>query len=277
MVNEPIPYDPDNAPEGGASVDFVGKIVESVYVEDQAHASRLSPEIGKSYGDYAAKVTRTVGPIWFLKAEGISVVRSDGKPFIQTDLLTLTDKNGSWLGKNQAPATLGGQYQTLGVSASYVKVGQADSAVGRIFHFVGHDTNPGKIFNKVLRLWPVEIYPEGYVYDGEVRTVSPRSEEEAGDAPAEPIAAGLTEQEAVATLQRILTGKPVGHAFELIMGEASLKATGTVLGVGLLEAAADGSLGKVLEANGVLGVRNDVFVDIATFTAATPSTEPTPI
>lgn len=270
------PYDPDDAPE--LPRNFVGKLVESVYVEDQAHADRLGPTLSENYRRYADKVSsRTLGPCWMLRAEGISVVRSDGQPFIQSEILPLTGKDGRWLGKGQAPSVLGGAYTTLGVSASYVKVGQPDSALGRTFFFEEHEVKFGP-YSKTFRLWPAELYPDGYVYAGEVRVVTPRSEGATGDAPAEPIAAGLSEQEAVLTLLRILVDQPVESAFDLIMAEPSLKATGKVLGVALLEAATDGSLAAVLQENGVLVVDGDnIFrMGVPTATPVTNITNLTP-
>lgn len=247
--NKPVEdvYDPDAPPESGYG-DFIGVLAISTMVSP-ATFSEAPEHIQKALSNYWEKGGRK-GPSWYLEAHGISVVRSDGEPYRQTDILPLTDKTGKWLGKKMAPDHVAQQYRGLGVSASYLRVGEPDSAVGRIFHFVGTSIALGKKFSKSVTLFPVEIMPKDYKYEGEVAVVNPSSSE--GSNGSAPTAPKVSADDAVKLLQASLVGKTPAQMFEAILESSELKSVGTIFGVSLMEAATDESLAKVLTENGVL-------------------------
>lgn len=248
------PYDPDAPPESSFITEMVGKLVTSVMV-DPNNLAAVAPHIADAAGKYWEK--GRPAPVWFLEAHGISVVRSDAQPFRQSDIISLTDKNGKWLSKGMTPDLVATAYRNHSVTASWLQVGQANSAVDRIFHFkttkVGKNKDPK--YDKNVTLFPLEIFPVGYVYAGEVVTVEPKQD----DAGAPTTAPKTSEADAVKLLQEALLGKKPAEMFDAILGSSALKSVGTLYGVSLMEAATDESLAKVLVENNVLTLVDGVF------------------
>lgn len=256
-VNDEV-YDPDAPPEGGGFItDFYGRLVTSVMVADN-NINDVEPHIRKSVEDYWETAKRHM-PVWFLEAHGVSVIRTDGQPFRQSDIIALTDKNGKWLGKKMTPDNVATQYRGLGVSSSYTRVGQADSAVGRIFHFQAKEFAFGKgkrAGSKTISLWPTEVFPADYQYTGEITEVEPRSNDDDSNG-ASPAAPQVSQADATNILREVLVGKAPTEMFDAVMSDARLRAVGKVFGVGLIEAATDETLTSVLVENNVLVVGED--------------------
>jgi hypothetical protein len=188
-------------------------------------------------------------PVWYLEAHGISHIRTDGQPYRQTDIISLQDKNGKWLGKKQTPDMLATQFRGLGVTASWLHHEAPNFAVGRIFHFVEYTKDEGKRWAKTITLFPREIMPADYKFEGEVITVTPSS----NDNGAVPSAVTQVPHAQVVTyLQNALAGKTPTEMFDAIMASPELKSVGKVFGVDLLTSATDDSLANVLAENKVL-------------------------
>lgn len=232
-----------------ARVDVGSKsVVPSYGPEDDARILTTCEKFFEKYGyAYAA---------WYLEAEGISVVRIDGTPWRQHEILKLQSKDGKSLGKNQAHGELAKAFLDQGVSASYAKAGQDGSAYGRVIEFGSHTVGK-KPYEKTLRLWPKQVFDEGYVYDGEVREITPKSQDEA-DAGV-PIdggasAAKLSEPEVVEILCSILHGVNKTDMLNVILEEPRLRGVATVFGVPIVESATDESLADVLSENKAMTV-----------------------
>lgn len=166
-------YDIDSPPK--ESRPMLNKLVESVRVDSQDDANLFSPAIAQAYkfattGDYA----KPEGPFWILVWESVGIVREDGNPFSTAEALPLKSKAGKWLGEGQAQDVLAKQFNSLGVTGSWGKVGQPDSAVGRVFEVkTNHEVllfKRGKDeFKKKYRVFPTAVMAPGYTFDGEVR------------------------------------------------------------------------------------------------------------
>lgn len=249
------PYDPDEPPESSFVTDFIGVLVTSAIVQPD-NLTTLPPHVVESATKYWEKSSGRTPPLWYLEAHALNFARSDGQPFRQTDIIALTDKNGRWLGKKMTPDTYASVYRGLGVSASYNKVGQADSAVGRAFHFKETELKLGKSFKKSFSLYPLELMPVGYKYEGEVETIDvSKADNSNGASPAAP--AAVPQEQAISLLRESLAGKTPGEMFEAIMESPQLKGVGQLFGVGLIEAATDESLAKVLTENNVLVLNSE--------------------
>ena len=138
-----------------------------------------------------------------------------------------------------------------GVSASYAKAGGADSAYGRVFEFGSHVVGK-KPYEKTLRLWPKAIFDEGYVYDGDVREITPKPQDEGADAgvPADGgTSSKVSEEDAIAVLQEILHGTKPEDMLNVILEDSRLRGVASVFGVPLVESATDESLAQVLTEN----------------------------
>lgn len=246
-------YDPDAPPEGSFITDFEGIMVNSLQVS-QANIGTVDEHIRKSVQDYWDAKKNTY-PVWFLEAHGLSVVRTDGAPFRQSDILSLTDKNGKWLGKKMTPDVLATQFRGFNVSISPQRVGQPDSAVGRAFHFKAHELKTGKRWTKTISLWPEEIHEAGWVYTGEITQIEPKANDDSGSAPSNiPV---VSDADATVLLRQVLAGATPAEMFDRIMNDERLRPVGKVFGVSLMEAATDESLAGVLTENGVLTLGAD--------------------
>ena len=149
-----------------------------------------------------------------------------------------------------APDAFAAAFRGFKVTASYLQAGQANSAVGRIFQFKQTDIKLGKTFKKTFSLYPVMMFPVDYTYTGEVTTVEPST----SDAGATTSAPKTSEEDAVRILRETLVGKTPAQMFDVILENPELKAVGQLFGVGLMEAATDESLAKVLVENKVLSL-----------------------
>lgn len=249
--------DPDNPVEDRG---FVGRFTIT------AHVDMSSGTVTPSYGEddqriidqcrkYADKAGGYRHSLWFLESEGISVVREDGAPFRQSDIIKLRSADGDKLGSNQTHAKLAEAFRATGTSASYAKVGEPDSAVGRTFQFAQREIKLGKSFGKQVKLFPVAIFDTDYVYDGEVRRVKAKAEDGAptdGGASTAP-----AESEVIAMLQETLTGKTPGQMMQAVIDDTRLQSVPSVFGVPLLESATDETLVKVLQENRCMALAAD--------------------
>lgn len=250
-------YDPDNAPERASGM--IGRMTISAHV----HEGKVTPSYGpandariaESSAKYA-KSSSYEGPLWYLEAEGIDVVRADGEPFRSHDLIKLQTKNGKDQNKKQAPDQIAMLYQGLGVTASYhpTKVGTPTSAVGRIFEFKGQDLKLGGGYTKSVNLFPVALMEPDWQFEGEARVVTPRAAQEDSSAAADGgVSEAPSDTEAVAILVNILTGKRPDQMLDAILDpSAGLQAVASVFGVPLVSTATDESLAQVLVENGVM-------------------------
>lgn len=248
-------YDPDAAPEQTPR-DFYGRLTTSVMAMDYAGARAKGDAVAEAYKRYIDKTDdRREIPLWYVAAEGISVRRSDGLPFMQSELIKLVDKNGNWLAQKQAPDVFAAAFRELGVTASYAKVGQAESAVGHVFHFIEHEAKLGGGYKKGFRLWPAEIMPAGWVYDGEVRIVKPKADgDDAAPSRTPNPATGI---DVNAELQATLAGRTPAEMFDAIMDNPVLRKVPTFAGQSLTATATDESLANLLAQEGVLTVGVD--------------------
>ena len=175
-------YDPDHAPdEQNSGFTNLLTLIQSVKINNAGEAAASGGEIARAYdfftsGEYA----RPDGtPCWILVYNSVDAVRPDGSPLVYTERLPLLDKNGKVLSKVMAPSKLAGQFLSLGVSASWYRTGESDSAVGRVFRAATkHEVElaparKGKdAFTRTFQVWPTELMPADFVFDGEVRTVA---------------------------------------------------------------------------------------------------------
>lgn len=245
-----------------------GTLTISAYIDLQTNTVRPSfgaendDRILKQCQNYADKSGGYSYTLWFLEAEGISVVRSDGAPFRISDIVKLRSKKGDRLGANQAHALLAKRYEALGVNASFTATKSEDTALGRRFHFKSEKLASGTDkksleFAKSMSLVPQKLYEDGEAFTGEVRTVTPRSTETEGAAADGGVSSAIPEAEVIDTLRTILAGKRPGEMMQAIMDTASLQSVATVFGVPLLESAVDESLVAVLTENGCMAVISD--------------------
>jgi hypothetical protein len=254
-----IGLDPDNPVDDRT---FVGKLTITARVD--VGAGTVVPSYGAEDNERILTTCRNFfakfgyqHAAWYLEAEGISVVRTDGLPFRQHEILKLQTNEGRNLGKNMAHARLSAAFLELGVSASYAKAGQPDSAYGRIIEFGTEEIKLGKSFTKGLRLFPRQLFPEGYVYDGEVREVTPRSQDDVDEGvPADGGAQNghISEEEATSILREVLTGRTPAQMLDAVLSDPRLKTVPSVFGVPLVESATDESLATVLQENKVMAI-----------------------
>lgn len=221
-----------------------GSVIPSYGVEDNERIIAMCRKYAEKAGNYQYSV-------WFLEAEGISVVRTDGVPWRQHEIIKVQSKDGKNLGKNMTHGLLAAAFNEHGLSASYTKAGADDSTLGRTFKFVSHTFKLGKTYTKDVNLFPAELFPEGYAYDGEVREVTPKTQED-DSVPADGGASSvehINELEAIGILMEILNGKRPEDMLDIIIGDARLRRTPSVFGVPLIESATDESLAQVLIEN----------------------------
>lgn len=250
-------YDPDNPPEDRG---FLGRFTITAHVDGDtvtpSQGAETDARIIEACQKYAASASNYTGPLWFIEGEGVDVTRSDGQPFRQHDIIKLKSAKGANLGGSQAPDLMASAFRDLGVTASYTKVGESNSAVGRIFDFGSKDLKLGGGFKKPVRMFPRAIMDEGFVYDGEVRIVTPRNSE--GEAAADGgVSAGPSEAEALDILKATLTGKTPAEMMQAIIDETRLATVPTVFGVALLEAATDETLVQTLTENKFMALAED--------------------
>lgn len=253
MSNEQRHPDVDDMPERTPN-SMLGKLVVSAYVENNEEAEQLG--ILDNYKKFCEKAGKAEVRCWFLRAEGVDVQRDDGTPFQQSDLLKLVDKNGRPLTVGMPPADLSQAFRDLGVSASPAKEGSDDSGIGRIFQFEDTERPYGKSFTKRFSLWPTELKPVDFTYDGEVRIVA-ASKNDAGDENATDSAPKLSDDVAQKVLVKALTGKTPAQMLDAVLATESLKGVSSVLGVDLLEAATDESLAPALTKAGLMSLNGD--------------------
>lgn len=246
--------DPDNPVEDRG---FTGTLTISAIV-DIANG-KISPSYGAEQNrriiDLVTKYHEKYGYtnlVWYLEAEAANVKWSDGNPVRSHEMLKLRSKDGRKLGSNQAHAKLAALFTDgFGVTASYAHVNEPNSAIGRMFDFGERELDLGRGYKKNIRLTPLAIYPEGYVFDGDVRVITPKAKDgEEGAPEGGPI--GLPTEEAVALLVATLDGKTPAEMTDAIMDEPRLAGTTTLFGVPVLESSADESLKDVLVENHVM-------------------------
>jgi hypothetical protein len=240
--------DVDELPERAPN-SMLGVLEVSAYVESYEEAEELG--ILDNYKKFLEKGNAT-GPIrcWYLRASGLDVKRDDDKPFYQTDLLRLVDKRGRPLTQGMPPADLSAQFRSLGLSASPAKVGADDSAVGRVFQFEETSRPYGKTFSKSFSLWPTELKPVGFEYDGEVTIVAVSTNDAGDETPTD--APKLSEDVASKVLVKALADKTPAQMLDAVLATESLKGVSNIFGVDLLEAATDETLADVLIAKGLM-------------------------
>ena len=264
-----VAEDWDDLPDPDAPVDdrgFIGPLTISAHVD--VEAGRVRPSYG---ADNDTRIVETCRKFfekfgyafgaWYLEAEAASVQRSDGLPFRFHEILKLQNKDGRNLGKNMTHAELAAVYLELGVSASYINAGsgsrttdQPESAIGRMFRFASK-TFGKKPYEKTVQLCPAEIFPEGYVYDGEVRIITPKNADEG--APANGNASTLSEDEVIEVVREILAGKMPTEMLDAILDEDRLNGVTTIFGVPIIEAATDESLATVLQENRCMAINGN--------------------
>lgn len=254
-------YDPDNPPEDRG---FLGRLTMSVNVSaagqvTPSQGEDMDARIAEQCRTYAEKAGNYAYDLWYLEAEALDVIRDDGTPFRQRDIIKTSSAKGARLGANMAPAALATGFRDHGVSASPLKVGAEDSAVGRVFQFGTRDIKLGADFKKPVRLWPKELMDPDFVYEGEPRVIATRKEvsEEEGAPTDGGVASSLNQDEAVAILKEILHGKRPSEMVDVILADGRLSSVASVFGVALLESATDESLVGVLQENRVLAVGGD--------------------
>lgn len=248
MTDERHP-DVDDMPERTPN-SMLGVLEVSAYIETYEEAEALG--VLDNYKRFLEKAGLT-SPIrvWFLRATGVDVARDDGAPFYQSDLLKLVDKRGRPLTQGMPPADLSAAFRGLGVSASPAKAGSDDSAIGRTFQFEETKRKYGKSFGKTFSLWPTELKPVGFVYEGDVRIVNTQKETSGDEAAAE-TTPKLPEDVAVKVLVKALEGKTPAQMLDAVLATESLKGVSTILGVDLLESATDESLASTLTEKGLM-------------------------
>lgn len=259
-----------------------GVLTISAYIDLQTNSVRPSfgeendLRILKQCQNYADKSGGYSYTLWFLEAEGISVVRSDGEPFRISDILKLRSKKGDRLGSNQAHALLAKRFEALGVNASFTSTKSPDTALGHRFHFKSEklidekSKNDPKAqqFAKPVSLVPVKMYGDDEHFvpepneDGTVRdyprVVTPKAKDgEEGAASDGGASMAIPEAQVIETLRSILAGKKPNEMMTAILDEPSLASVATVFGVALLESATDESLVTVLQENRCMAISGD--------------------
>ena len=262
-------YDPDSPPEDRG---FLGTLTIAANVNPATNT--VFPSYGPETDARVITATKqyTENPkvnyqyeVLFLEAEGVDVTRSDGAPFRQHDIIKTRSAKGANLGANQTPALFATSYRDdHGVSISPLKVGTPGSAVGRTFQFATHEYKLGKDFKKGVKLFPKELMPEDFVYDGEVRVVTIKATEDAGAAIDGGASSAPSEPEVIEILKEIFAGRKPADMMDIVLANgARLGSVATVYGVPLLESATDESLATVLQEHRVMAINGaGVFVII---------------
>lgn len=206
----------------------------SILIEDP---STCGDEMAvQAYERYQAAIGRPLGPAWYLRARALDAIRSDGQPFYVSDILALTAKDGRQLGRNSAYAKLAERFLELGLSASYLRVGSPESAVGKVFLFEERDIPLGNV-SKRVRLWPVQLLPDDYKPE-RVREVPVEP-----GAPSVPPAPSPPDDIGRILVEALSGAKAEGtEVFDRVIGDSRLRTAGVWKGVSVLEGAVDGSL-----------------------------------
>lgn len=245
-------YDPDNPPEDrgflgtftiSANVTAQGVVTPSYGAEDERIVAAVRQYTQSPKVNYGHEV-------WYLEGEAIDVVRSDGQPFRVHDIIKTRSNQGNNLGANQTPAKLAAAFREHGLSASPLKVGTSESAVGRIFQFTNKDIELGGGYKKGVRMFPKELMPEDFVFTGEPRVITPKSSDGDSGAPVDGGASSApSEPEVIEILKVILNGRLPSSMMDIVLADGRLSGVSTVFGVPLLESATDESLAQVLVEN----------------------------
>ncbi len=256
MVDSNKP-DVDDLPER-TPIEGVFTLVESAYFDSEEDAEKLG--VRQNYLDYFG--TNTPVRVWYLKAKGISIVRSDGQPFFISDMIKteVVTKTGIRPARKTAPA---GQValafleldEANPVSASPNKVGQDSSAVGRTIRIKERVLDAGGGYEKSISLFPEELFATDYVYDGDVITID--VSDSGGEAETAATPAALGDDKVEALLVKAFDGKKAGEMYDAILSIQSLSGTATALGVNLQDAALDESLVDVLTERGSMSQDDD--------------------
>ncbi|HUF54667.1 MAG TPA: hypothetical protein VMR52_12980, partial [Dehalococcoidia bacterium] len=102
-------YDPDAPPER-TPFGFTGRLTKSVRCDNIDEAT--AEGFGENYQKYMEQAGRPLDtPVWYLQAVALDGQRDDGTEFIQSDMLTLKDKNGRWLTEGMAPDLVAQQFR----------------------------------------------------------------------------------------------------------------------------------------------------------------------
>lgn len=254
-------YDPDSPPEDRG---FLGTLTVSANVApDGTVFPSYGPETDARIVEQVVRYTSNPKvmyeyEVWFLEAEAIDVVRSDGQPFRQSDIVKTRSTKGANLGANQAPAKLAETFRNHGVTASPLKVGTDESAVGRVFQFNNKSIKLGGGFEKPIKLNPLELMATDFVYDGEPRVITPKAADgDAGAAVDGGASTAPSEEQTIAILKEIFAGHTATEMMDLVLGDNRLSGVSTVFGVPLLESATDESLVSVLQEHRALAIGGD--------------------
>ena len=256
-------YDPDSPPADSGGGGFLYRLEKSVRVDSQIDADLFGADVGGGYkffttpGDFEAHADGS--PAWVLVWKSIDAVREDGGIPTYTETLALKTRSGEkWLGEGQAPDKLAKQFASLGVTASWNKAGQPDSAVGRVFnvqtkHRVELFKRGKDVIAKTFRVWPVAIQPIDYVFDGEVRTLGSSTASEAEASPAIPTPSTVTLRD----VAQLLNGIPTSKAIDTLL-DASIP--GIVEGVAVLDAAFKGPFELATAMGAYVSIDNGAFL-----------------
>lgn len=251
MTDERHP-DVDEMPERTPN-SMLGKLEVSAYIETYDEAEELG--VLDNYKQYLEKASiSSPVRVWYLRASGVDVIREDDTPYYQSDILKLVDKRGRPLTQGMPPADLSAAFREFGLSASPAKAGSDSSAIGRIFQFDETERKYGKSFTKTMSLWPTELKPIDFVYDGDVRRVPVNKGETAGDEGTADATPKLPEDVAAKVLVKALDGKTPAQMLDAVLATESLKGVSTVLGVDLLAAATDETLANTLREKGLMTI-----------------------
>ena len=238
--NDNPDYDIDNPPAGDGRERLL-RLTQSVRVDSQIDADAFGGQIAQSYKFFTSGQYAHVdgSPCWITVYESIDAIREeDGRPLIYSESLALKTKNNDkWLGEKQAPDILAKQFQSLGVTASWNKAGQPDSAVGRVFSVLTKHKPGTRQFDKTFRVWPVAIMPVGFTYDGEVRSVGARSTDDTEEAAASSPSVPTTSDFTLSQVATMLVGTSPRNAIDTLMDN---RVPGIVEGVPVLDAAFKG-------------------------------------
>lgn len=256
MVDSDKP-DVDDLPER-TPIEGVFTLVVSAYLDNEDDAEKLG--VRQNYLDYFG--SNTPVRVWYLKGEGISIVRSDGQPFFISDMIKceVVTKTGIRPARKTAPAGQTAKAflevdEANPVSASPNKVGQDSSAVGRIFRIKERRLDAGGGFEKSISLFPEELFASDYVYDGDVITID--VSDNAGEAETAATPAALGDEKVEALLVKAFDGKNKGEMYDAILAVKPLSGTASALGVNLQDAALDETLADVLVERGSISLDGD--------------------
>ena len=249
--------DVDDLPER-TPIEGVFKLVESVYLDNEEDAEKLG--VRQNYLDYFG--TNTPVRVWYLRGEGISIVRSDGQPFLISDMIKteVVTKTGIRPARKTAPAgQVSAAFLALDeanpVSASPNKVGQDSSAVGRIFRIKEQALDAGGGFSKTVSLFPEELFAADFVYAGDVTTIDVSDDAGTEETAATPTA--LSDDKAEALMVQAFDGKKAGEMYDAILDIPALSGTATALGVNLQDSALDETLAALLIERGSMSQDGD--------------------